>query len=44
MAYRKTLYQVLTLGDVPVISHTRRSAGEPMALNEIFRKLAGGAP
>ena len=44
VAYRKPLYQVLAMGDVPTISRTRRSAGEPMALNEIFRKLAGGAP
>ena len=44
VAYRKPLYQVLAMGDVPTISRTRRSAGEPMALKEIFRKLAGGAP
>ena len=44
VAYLKPLYQVLALGDVPVISHTRRSAGEPMALKEIFRKLTGGTP
>jgi hypothetical protein len=44
VAYRKPLYQVLALGDVPATSHSRRSTGEPMALNEIFRKLAGGAP
>jgi hypothetical protein len=44
VAYRKPLYQVLALGDVPASSPTRRSAGEPMVLKEIFRKLAGGAP
>ena len=44
VAYRKPLYQVLALGDVPATAHPHRSAGEPMALNEIFRKLAGGAP
>jgi hypothetical protein len=46
VAYRKPLYQVLALGDVPApaTSPTRRSAGEPMALTEIFNKLAGGTP
>lgn len=44
VAYRKPLYQVLALGDVPATAQPRRIAGEPMALPEIFRKLAGGAP
>ena len=44
VAYRKPLYQVLALGDVSATSSHRRVTGEPMALNEIFRKLAGGAP
>ena len=44
VAYRKPLYQVLALGDVPAISHTRRSTGEPMGLKDIFCKLAGGVP
>ena len=44
VAYQKPLYQVLALGEVLTPPKRNRVAGEPMALREIFRKLAGGAP
>ena len=44
VAYQKPLYQVLALGEVLTTPKRNRVAGEPMALGEIFRKLAGGAP
>jgi hypothetical protein len=44
VAYRRPLYQVLALGNIPAASPHHRVAGEPMALNEIFKMLAGGAP
>jgi hypothetical protein len=44
IAYRKPLYQVLLLGEVLPTPPRSRTAGEPMALGDIFRKLAGGAP
>jgi len=42
VAYRKPLYQVLPIGDVIAPKRTKAS-GEPMAISEIFKKLAGGA-
>lgn len=42
VAYRKPLYQVLPIGDVIAPKRTR-APGEPMAISEIFKKLAGGA-
>ena len=44
VAYQKPLYQVLALGEVLTTPKRNRVAGDPMALGEIFRKLAGGAP
>jgi hypothetical protein len=42
VAYKKPLYQVLSLGDA--ISPKRTGApDEPMAIGDILRKLAGGA-
>jgi hypothetical protein len=42
VAYRKPLYQVLPIGDVIAPKRTR-APGDPMAISEIFKKLAGGA-
>ncbi len=42
VAYKKPLYQVLPLGSVPAAARTR-APGEPMAISEILKKLAGGA-
>jgi hypothetical protein len=42
VAYRKPLYQVLPIGDVIAPKRTR-APDEPMAISEIFKKLAGGA-
>ena len=39
IAYRKPIYQVLPLSDAPP---TKRTAGDPMAIGEILRRLAGG--
>ena len=42
VAYKKPLYQVLSLGDA--IGPKRiGTPGEPMAIGDIFKKLAGGA-
>ncbi len=43
IAYKKPLYQVLALGDVLLAPKKTRAPGEPMAISEIFKKLAGGA-
>ncbi len=42
VAYKKPLYQVLTLGGRTLDSKRRRAAGEPMVIAEIFKGLAGG--
>lgn len=42
VAYKKPLYQVLAVGDRPFASKKRRVSGEPMAISEIFKGLAGG--
>lgn len=39
VAYRRPIYQVLPLGEAPAI---KRAAGPPMAIGEIFKRLAGG--
>lgn len=39
VAYKKPVYQVLPLGEVPA---AKRVAGPPMAIGEIFKQLAGG--
>jgi hypothetical protein len=42
VAYKKPLYQVLPIGDILAPKRTR-APSEPMAISEIFKKLAGGA-
>jgi len=42
VAYKKPLYQVLPIGDA-ISPKSTRAPGEPMAISEIFKKLAGGA-
>ena len=42
VAYRKPFYQVLPIGEVIAPKRTRVT-GDPMAISEIFKKLAGGA-
>lgn len=42
VAYKKPLYQVLSLGDA-IGPRRTGTPGEPMAIGAIFRKLAGGA-
>jgi len=42
VAYKKPLYQVLSLGDTIGPKRTG-TPGEPMAIGDIFKKLAGGA-
>jgi hypothetical protein len=42
VAYKKPLYQVLALGGSAFDSKKRGVSGEPMAIAEIFRELAGG--
>ena len=42
VVYKKPLYQVLALGDRAFDSKNRRVSGEPMAIAEIFKGLAGG--
>jgi len=44
VAYRKPLYQVLALGAAVPVTEKPRDAGAPVALKELFRRLAGGAP
>ena len=39
VAYKRPIYQVLPLGEAPA---AKRAAGEPMAIGEIFERLAGG--
>jgi hypothetical protein len=39
VAYKRPVYQVLPLGEALA---AKRAAGEPMAIGEIFKKLAGG--
>lgn len=39
VAYRRPIYQVLPLGEAPA---EKRVAGPPMAIGEIFTRLAGG--
>jgi hypothetical protein len=39
VAYRRPIYQVLPLGEAPA---AKRVAGPPMAIGEIFKRLAGG--
>lgn len=41
VAYKKPLYQVLSLGDATGPKRTG-APGEPMAIGDIFKKLAGG--
>lgn len=43
VAYKKPLYQVLALVEVLLVPKKSRAPGEPMAISEIFKKLAGGA-
>jgi hypothetical protein len=44
IAYKKPLCQVLALGETLLaLKRTVRAPGEPMAISEIFKKLAGGA-
>jgi hypothetical protein len=40
VAYKRPIYQVLPLGEAPSAT---RSATPPMAIGEIFKRLAGGA-
>lgn len=42
IAYKKPLYQVLSLGDA-IDPRAPGTPGEPIAIGDIFRKLAGGA-
>jgi hypothetical protein len=42
VAYKKPLYQVLPLGEV-LSPKSAKTSGEPMAIGEISKKLAGGA-
>jgi len=42
VAYKKPLYQVLALGGRTFDSKKHRVSGEPMAIAEIFKGLAGG--
>jgi hypothetical protein len=42
VAYKKPLYQVLSMGDAIGPKRTG-TPGEPMAISDIFKKLAGGA-
>ena len=42
VAYKKPLYQVLALGCRSLDSKSRRGAGDPMAIAEIFKGLVGG--
>ncbi|HBG08165.1 MAG TPA: hypothetical protein DDY22_22075 [Geobacter sp.] len=42
VAYKKPLYQVLSLGDAIGPKRTEMP-GEPMAIGDIFKKIAGGA-
>ena len=41
VAYKKPLYQVLPLDDAPAAARTR-ALGEPMAVGETLKELAGG--
>lgn len=43
VAYKKPLYQVLTLGGCATVSQRRRMPGEPSSIAEILEALAGGA-
>ena len=40
VAYKSPIYQVLPLGEAPA---AKRATGEPMAVGDILKKLAGGA-
>jgi hypothetical protein len=42
VAYKKPLYQVLALGARTLGLKRHRVTGEPMAIAEIFKRLAGG--
>jgi len=42
VVYKKPLYQVLSLGGRTVDLKKRRETGEPIAIAEIFKGLAGG--
>jgi hypothetical protein len=43
IAYKKPLCQVLALGEVLLAPKKTRAPSEPMAISDIFKKLAGGA-